>query len=223
MAKLIWDASGERRYETGVDHGVLYVQALNGTYPVGVAWNGLTTVTETPSGGESNPQYADNMKYLNLTSAEDFGGTIEAFTAPDEWAQCDGLAQPAPGLTIGQQGRKTFGFSYRTKIGNDVAGSSAGYKIHLVYGATAKPSERAYSTINDSPEAINFSWEISTVPVPVTVVNDLEATASLTVSSLDVDPATLAELEAILYGSGGTPGTAARLPLPDEVITLLAA
>lgn len=217
MSKLKWDESGKRYYETGVDHGVLYPQALDGTYPTGVSWNGLTSVTESPSGAEANPQYADNIKYLNLTSAEDFGGTIEAFTYPPEFALCDGTATPAEGVNLAQQGRKPFGFSYRTKIGNDTAGQDAGYKLHLVYGATASPSEKAYSTINDSPEAITFSWEFTTVPVGV---EDHKPTSVLTIDSTLADPVALAALEDQLYGTDGTPGTSPKLPLPDEVIAL---
>lgn len=214
MSKLVWDQVGERFYETGVDHGVLYVRDDTGAYPKGVAWNGLTAVTEAPSGAEANPQYADNIKYLTLISAEEFGATIEAFTYPDEFAECDGTASPAEGLTIGQQPRKTFGFSYRTKVGNDVS-NSLGYKLHLVYGALAAPSEKAYTTINDSPEALTFSWELTTTPVEV---EGHEPSAILTIDSTKVDGAKLSALEAILYGAAETE---ARLPLPDEVITLL--
>lgn len=214
MAKLTWDVTGQRFYETGVDHGVLYKPDATGEYSTGVAWNGLTTVTESPTGAESNPQYADNIKYLNLTSAEEFGATIEAFTYPEEFAECDGSASPAPGVTVGQQPRKSFGFAYRTKVGNDVDGQSHGYKLHLVYGAMAAPSERAYNTINDSPEAITFSWEITTTPVSVT---GMEPTAVITVSSLDATPAQMLALETLLYGSETEE---AQLPLPDEVIAL---
>lgn len=214
MAPLTWDQVGERLYETGVDHGVLYIPDESGAYEHGVAWNGLTTVTESPSGAEASPQYADNIKYLNLISAEEFGGTIEAFTYPEEFSQCDGTAVPSPGITIGQQGRKVFGVSYRSRVGNDIDGTDHGYKLHMIYGAQAAPSEKAYGTINDSPEAIAFSWEVTTTPVPVT---DLKPTALLTVDSTKVDAATLAELEGILYGSGGVD---ARLPLPDEVVSL---
>lgn len=217
MAKLQWDNSGERIFETGVDHGVLYPQSNDGTYPTGVAWNGLVTVTESPSGAESNPQYADNIKYINLVSAEEFAGTIEAFTYPDEFAVCDGSAEPVDGVMVGQQGRRSFGLSYRSMIGNDVEGQDFGYKIHLVYGAQAAPSEKAYGTINDSPEAITFSWEITTTPVGVT---DMKPTASITIDSTKVAPAALADLEDALYGTAGAPGTPARLPLPDEVLEL---
>ena len=213
MPPLTWDEVGDRLYETGVDHGVLYIPDSAGIYNLGVAWNGLTTVTESPSGAEPNPQYADNIKYLNLISAEEFGGTIEAFTYPEEFGQCDGSALPEPGVVIGQQGRKMFGLSYRTKVGNDVEGTEFGYKLHLIYGAQAAPSEKAYATINDSPEAISFSWEITTSPVPVT---DHKPTALIVIDSTVVDPAALASLEALLYGTT----VAAALPLPDAVIDL---
>ena len=195
--KIVWDATGAKTFETGVDHGVLYVQ-VNGAYPQGVAWNGLTAVTESPSGAEASPLYADNIKYLNLMSAEEFGATIEAYTYPDEFMQCDGSAEVATGVYIGQQARKTFGMSYRTVVGNDVDGNEHGYKLHLIYGALAAPSEKAYATINDSPEAITFSWEVSTTPVNVT---GHKPTATLIVDSTKVDAAKLALLEAALYGS----------------------
>ena len=216
MPPLTWDDVGEKVYETGVDHGVLYLPDVAGVYNTGVAWNGLTTVTESPSGADSNPQYADNIKYLNLLSAEEFGGTIEAFTYPDEFAQCDGTALPADGVAVGQQGRKMFGLSYRTKVGNDVDGVDFGYKLHMIYGALAAPSEKAYATINDSPAAITFSWAITTTPVPVT---DLKPTALIVVDSTTADPANLAALEDLLYGNGTTE---AALPLPDAVIALFA-
>lgn len=219
MAPLTWDQVGDRFYETGVDHGVLYLPDAAGVYNKGYAWNGLTTVTESPSGAESNPQYADNIKYLNLVSAEEFGATIEAFTYPDEFAECDGTAVPAPGVAVGQQGRKIFGLSYRTKVGNDVDGTDAGYKLHLVYGAQAAPSERAYATINDSPEAITFSWEITTTPVPFSDNPDLKPTAQITIDSTKVDAGDLAALEALLYGNGTTE---AALPTPDAVVALFA-
>src|SRR5690606_35515536 len=167
MARVTWDQVGERLYETGVDHGVLYLRNETGDYDTGVAWNGLVSVTESPTGAESNPQYADNIKYLNLVSAEEFGATIEAFTYPEEFAQCDGTAAPAAGVYVGQQPRRTFGLSYRTQVGNDIDGTDHGYKLHLIYGALAAPSEKAYNTINDSPEAITFSWELTTTAVEV--------------------------------------------------------
>ena len=214
MTVLQWDQVGERLYETGVDHGVLYIPDASGAYSEGYAWNGLTTVTESPTGAESSPQYADNIKYLNLVSAEEFGATIEAFTYPDEFAQCDGTAVPVPGVAIGQQSRKAFGLAYRSRIGNDLDGTDHGYKLHLIYGALAAPSEKAYATINDSPEAIAFSWEVTTSPVQVT---DLKPTALLTVDSTKVDAGSLKTLEDILYG---TAGVDARMPLPDEVFGL---
>ena len=217
MAKLVWDATGERKYETGVRNGVLYVMGEGGTYPKGVAWNGLTAVTESPSGAEATALYADDTKYLNLISAEEFGATIEAYTYPDEFAECDGSATLAAGVTIGQQPRKTFGMSYRTVYGNDVDNESYGYKLHLIYGAVAAPSEKAYATINDSPEAITFSWEIKTTPVNVT---GHKPTALLTIDSTKVDAAKLTKIEEILYG---TEEIEARLPLPDEIIQILQA
>lgn len=216
MAKLTWDQTGQKIYETGVDHGVLY-PASEGTYPKGVAWNGLTNVTESPSGAEPSPIYADNIKYVNLMSAEEFGATIEAYTYPDEFAECDGSKELTKGVYAGQQPRKTFGLCYRTKIGNDVDGDDHGYKLHLIYGALAAPSERAYATVNDSPEAITFSWELSTTPVEVT---GGKPTACLTIDSTKVDATKLAALEKILYGDTETE---ARLPLPDEVAETLKA
>ena len=216
MAPLTWDQVGEKLYETGVDHGVLYLPDQAGIYNSGFAWNGLTTVTESPSGAEPNPQYADNIKYLNLYSAEEFGGTIEAFTYPEEFGQCDGTDLPAPGVAVGQQGRKMFGLSYRTKVGNDVDGSDFGYKLHLIYGCQAAPSEKAYATINDSPEAISFSWEITTTPVPVT---GRKPTSLIVVDSTIVDPADLLSLEDMLYGKAAI---AAALPTPDAIIALFA-
>jgi hypothetical protein len=210
-----WDKSGEKTYETGVDHGVLYPMGANGTYPKGVAWNGLTTVTESPSGAEATALYADNMKYLNLLSAEQFGATIEAYTYPDEFSLCDGTAAPAVGLKLGQQARSQFGVCYRTLLGNDVDGNAHGYKLHVIYGAQAAPSERAYGTVNDSPEAITFSWAITTTPVSVA---GYKATASLVIDSKTADPTKLAALEAILYGVDATDG---RLPLPDEIVSIL--
>ena len=214
MPKLIWDATGERVYETGVRNGVLYPM-VEGAYPKGVVWNGLTAVTESPSGAESTPLYADDIKYLNLISAEEFGATVEAYTYPKEFAECDGSATLVKGVTIGQQPRKTFGMSYRTVIGNDVNNESHGYKLHLIYGAVATPSEKAYSTINDSPEAIIFSWELTTTPVNVT---GFKPTACVTIDSTKVDKEKLTALEDILYG---TQEAEARLPLPDEIATLM--
>lgn len=216
MPKLVWDKTGERYYETGVKQGVLYPIDNKGTYPKGVAWNGLTNVTESPSGAEATALYADDIKYLNLISTEEFGGTIEAYTYPDEFAECDGSASLATGVYIGQQPRKTFGFSYRTTLGNDVDNNNYGYKLHLVYGALASPSEKAYATINDSPEAITFSWEFSTTPVNVT---GFKPTACITIDSTKVDAEKLTALEKILYGDDETE---ARLPLPDEVAQVMA-
>ena len=215
MAKLVWDATGERKYENGVRNGVLYVMDESGTYPKGVAWNGLTAVTESPSGAEATALYADDVKYLNLISAEEFGATVEAYTYPDEFAQCNGEASLVNGVTIGQQPRKTFGMAYRTVLGNDVENESYGYKLHLIYGAVASPSEKAYATINDSPEAITFSWELKTTPV---VVNGFKPTASLTIDSTKANAEKLAALEDILFGSESAE---ARLPLPNEIATLM--
>lgn len=215
MAKLVWDKTGERFYETGVKKGVLYPQAAGGTYPKGVPWNGLTAVTESPSGAEPTPLYADDIKYLNLMSAEEFGATVEAYTSPDEFAECDGRAAIAKGVSIGQQKRKAFGMSYVTTLGNDVDGNDHAYQIHLIYGALAAPSEKAYASINDSPEAMTLSWELSTTPVEVP---GFEPTASVTIDSRNVDPTKLAALEAVLYGSDSEE---ARLPLPAEIITLV--
>ena len=217
MSKLVWDKTGERRYETGVKNGVLFPQETNGTYGNGVAWNGLTAVTESPSGAEATPLYADDIKYLNLMSVEEFGATIEAYTYPDEFAECDGSASLTPGVTIGQQPRKAFGMSYKTTFGNDVDGNEHGYKLHLIYGALASPSEKAYNTINDSPEAITFSWEVTTTPV---AVKGLKPTASLTIDSTKTDKTKLAALEDILYGKDEVE---ARLPLPDEIAELMKA
>ena len=223
MSKLVWAKVGERLYETGVKKGVLYPQNVNGTYPTGVAWNGLISVTESPSGAEASPIYADDIKYLNLISAEEFGATIEAYTYPDEFAACDGSAEVTEGVSIGQQSRTAFGRCYRTTLGNDGAGEAHGYKLHLIYGALAAPSEKGYQTINDSPEAITFSWEVSTTPVEVA---GFKPTASLTIDSTKVDAAKLAALETILYGADATtapvaPAVVARLPLPDEVKSLM--
>lgn len=214
MAPLTWDQVGEKIYETGVDHGVLYLPDGAGIYNTGFAWNGLTTVTESPTGAEASAQYADNIKYLNIVSAEQFGATIEAFTYPEEFGECDGTALPAPGVAVGQQNRKMFGMSYRTQVGNDVDGSDFGYKLHLLYGCQAAPSEKAYATINESPEAISFSWEVTTTPVPVT---GLKPTSLIVVDSTVVDPADLAALEALLYGAGAV---LAALPTPNAVIAL---
>lgn len=213
MVRLMWDQVGERVYETGVDHGVLYIPN-NGVYDAGYVWNGLTSVNESPSGAEASPQYADNIKYLNLISAEEFGATVEAFTFPVEFEQCDGTAQPAPGVSVGQQNRRTFGLSYRTLIGNDVEGTDFGYKLHLIYGALAAPSEKGYTTVNDSPEAINFSWEVTTTPV---AVPGFKPSAQLTIDSTKVDADGLTALEDALYG---TEGADPRLPLPEEIIAM---
>lgn len=212
--KLSWDNSGERLYETGVKNGVLYVQNA-GKYPKGVAWNGLTAVTESPSGAEATPLYADDIKYLELTSEEEFGGTIEAYTYPDEFAECDGSAELVKGVKISQQKRKAFGLAYRTTIGNDEDGNDHGYKLHLVYGCKAAPSEKAYATINDSPEAITFSWEFTTTPVAVA---GHKPTAHIEIDSTKADPTCLAALEAKLFG---TESDDPQLPLPDEVKTLM--
>lgn len=216
MSKLVWDETGKHLFETGVDHGVLYPQEPDGTYPLGVAWNGLTSVSESPSGAEANALWADNIKYLNLYSAEEFGATIEAYTYPDEFAILDGSAEIAPGAMIGQQNRKAFGLCYRTVLGNDIQGNDHGYKLHLIYGAQASPSEKSYETINDSPDAITFSWELNTTPTPVT---NHKPTASLVIDSTKADATKLAALEDILYGSVSADP---RLPLPDEVASILA-
>ena len=216
MSKLVWDQTGERLYETGVKYGVLYVQE-GAAYPKGVAWNGLTAVTESPSGAEATALYADDIKYLNLMSAEEFGATIEAYTYPDEFMACDGSASLSDGVYIGQQARKSFGLCYRTTIGNDVVNNDYGYKLHLIYGALASPSEKAYATINDSPEAITFSWEVSTTPVNVT---GHKPTACLTIDSTKVAPEKLAALEEVLYGKEQAEP---RLPLPDEVVQIMTA
>ena len=215
MAKLIWDKTGERLYETGVKNGVLYTVDGEGKYSKGVPWNGLTAVTESPSGAEATALYADDIKYLNLMSAEEFGCTIEAYTYPVEFEACNGEAELAPGVKIGQQKRATFGFSYRTAIGNDVDGSDYGYKIHIVYGCLASPSEKAYATINDSPEAITFSWEVTTTPVSV---EGFKPTAHLEIDSTKIDAEKLALLEAKLYGSETEEAT---LPLPSEIAELI--
>lgn len=224
MAKLVWDKTGERFYETGVKQGVLYIPT-EGVYSKGVAWNGLTAVTESPSGAEATALYADDIKYLNLLSTEEFGATIEAYTYPDEFAACDGSAELVKGVTIGQQKRSTFGLCYKTTIGNDTDGNDHGYKLHIIYGALATPSEKAYSTINDSPDAVTFSWEITTTPVNVA---GQKPTASLVIDSTKADKTKLEALEAILYGKDPTSpeaqdGVEPRLPLPDEIKTLMTA
>ena len=216
MAKLIWNEEGKKFYETGVSNGVLYVLTA-GKYSPGVAWNGLIGVTESPSGAEPTPIYADNTKYLNLMSAEEFGATIEAYTYPDEFGVCDGTASLAEGVTIGQQGRKTFGLCYKTIIGNDVEGQDLGYKLHLIYGALAAPSEKGYQTINESPEAITFSWEISTTPVDVP---GKKPTACITIDSTKLEAGKLKKIEDMLYG---TAEAEPKLPLPEEIITILSA
>lgn len=222
MSRIVWDQSGERLYETGVDHGVLFPVEDN-AYTKGVAWNGLTQVTESPSGAEATALYADNIKYLSLMSAEDFGATVEAYTYPDEFAECDGSAALSTGVMIGQQERKAFGLAYRTKVGND-QNDNLGYKIHLIYGAKASPSERSYSTVNDSPEAITFSWELTTTPINV---NGHKPTALLTIDSTKVDKDKLKKFEDILYGTdapaSGGEATEPRLPLPNEILTIFGA
>lgn len=213
--RLTWDDAGKRLYETGVKQGVLYPQDDNGAYPKGVAWNGLTAVTESPEGAEPTPLYADDIKYLNLLSTEEFKATVEAYTYPDEFAECDGSGSLVEGVTIGQQDRKTFGLSYRTSLGNDVKGNEYGYKLHIVYGCLAAPSEKAYATVNDSPEAITFSWEVSTTPVNVT---GFKPTASLVLDSVKLGAAKIKAIEDVLYGSSAAE---ARLPLPDEIKSII--
>lgn len=215
MSKIVWDQTGEKLYETGVKNGVLYPQAEGGIYPKGVAWNGLTAVTESPSGAEATPLYADDIKYLNLISAEEFGATVEAYMYPKEFEECDGSAEIAPGVSIGQQDRKAFGLSYKTVLGNDIDNNSHGYKLHIIYGALAAPTEKGYTTINDSPEAITFSWELTTTPV---AVKGFKPTASIVIDSTKVNAEKLKALEDILYG---TEEAEARLPLPDEIATLM--
>ena len=214
MATIIWDEVGKRFYETGVKNGVLYPRAADGTYPLGVAWNGLTTITESPSGAEPTPLYADDIKYLNLLSAEEFGATIEAYTYPDEFAVCDGSAALSLGVAVNQQRRTPFGLCYKTAIGNDTDDTDYGYKLHLIYGALAAPTDKGYTTINDTPEAITFSWAVTTTPVSVT---GFKPSASLTIDSTKVNAAKLALLEAILFG---TVADDPRLPLPDEIKTI---
>lgn len=228
MSKIIWDKTGERLYETGCDHGVLYPMQPGGVYNKGVAWNGLTAVTESPSGAEASPIYADNIKYVNLVSNEEFGATVEAYMYPDEFAECDGSVEIMPGMYAGQQSRKTFGLAYRTILGNDTDLNDYGYKMHLVYGCLAAPSEKGYSTVNDSPEAATLSWEISTTPVSINkLVNGkkLKPTATLTFDSTKFSAEFMTQLEEILYGkdpttTGGNDGVEPRLPLPDEIIEL---
>lgn len=215
MAKLVWDKTGERFYETGVKNGVLYVyDTAKKAYGTGVAWNGLTAVTESPSGAEATALYADDIKYLNLLSTEEFGATIEAYTYPDEFAECDGSATLSEGVFIGQQKRKTFGMAYKTTLGNDTDGNDYAYKLHIIYGALAAPSEKAYATINNSPEAITFSWEVTTTPVEVT---GHKPTASITIDSTKADKTKLEALEKKLFGDAETEPT---LPMPDEIATL---
>ncbi len=215
MAKLVFNDIGERLFETGVKNGVLYVMGEDGAYQNGVVWNGLTGVTESPSGAETTPLYADDIKYVVIYAAEEFGATVEAYTYPEEFEQCDGSATIATGITIGQQTRKSFGMCYRTSIGNDVQGQDFGYKIHIIYGAKAAPSEKSYATINDSPEAVTFSWELSTVPVPVT---GFKPTATMVIDSTRVPAEKMKLIEDKLYG---TDNTEATLPLPDEILELL--
>lgn len=230
MSAITWDGIGEKLYEAGVDHVVLYpFNSSTKLYDAGYAWNGITSISETPSGGDENALYADNIKYASLRGTEEYGGTIEAYTYPDEWMECDGSKEVATGVVIGQQTRKTFGLSYRTKIGNDEDGLDHGYKLHLVYGATASPSERSYETINDSPDAGSFSWEYTTIPIPVTTQSGLSATevaalkavSVITIDSTQADATKLTTLEGMLYGTNGQSGTTAQLPLPDVVISTL--
>jgi len=224
MPKLVWDQTGDRMFETGVEKGVFYARDASGAYPLGVAWNGLVGVTESPSGAEATPFYADNIKYLELRSAEEFGATVEAYTYPDEFALVDGSAAPAVGVKIGQQSRGVFGLCYKTQIGNDVDGQDHGYNLHLIYGATASPSEKSYQTINESPEAITFSWELTTQAI---AIDGFKPSATLIIDSTKVDVTKLAALEALLYGDATEPnGDAtepASLPLPDAVISLISA
>lgn len=214
MAKIVWDEIGKRYYETGVSQGVLYVQDTTGNYPTGVAWNGLITVNESPSGAEPTPLYADDIKYLNLMSAEEFGASIEAYTYPEEFALCDGTQELATGIIVGQQTRKPFGLCYKTRVGNDTDGVDHGYKLHLIYGALASPSQKSYSTINDNPDAITFSWDVKTTPVAVT---GMKPTATIVIDSTKVEAANLEALENILFGDAEGE---ARLPLPDEILQI---
>lgn len=215
MAKLVWDQSGQKFFETGISNGVLYVSDGQGGYLKGVAWNGLTSVAENPSGAESNPVYADNIKYLNIISAEEFGATIEAYTYPDEFMECDGSAQVVAGVNIGQQARKSFGISYRTRVGNDVAGDNLGYKIHVIYNCQAAPSGKTYSTVNESPEAITFSWEVTTTPVPV---EGFRPTATVVFDSTKLDAEKMAAVENALYGDASSE---AALPSIEELLALV--
>ncbi len=233
MSKIVWDATGQKRFETGDDHGVLYLLDNSGAYSTGVAWNGLTAVTESPSGADATDLWADNIKYASLRAAETYGGTIEAYTYPDEFAVCDGSAEIGTGATIGQQSRKKFGFSFRTRVGNDID-PEVGYKLHLVYGCTASPSDRSYQTVNESPDAITFSWEFTTDPVNVTgsfngtawaeTGQTFKPTSCVILDSTKVPAAKMTAIENILYGTNGvgtSDGTSARLPLPDEVASIL--
>lgn len=217
MAKLVWDETSKRLYETGVKNCVLYVRDESGTYPKGVAWNGVTSISESPSGAESTALYADDIKYLNLISAEEFGATLEAYTYPDEFAECDGSAELTKGVMLGQQKRKTFGLVYKTTLGNDTDGNDYGYKLHIIYGCTAKPSEKQYSSINDSPEAVTMSWEIETTPINVA---GFKPTSYICIDSTKADPTKLATLEGMLFG---TAEAEAKLPLPDEIKTTMTA
>lgn len=217
MSKIKWDETGGRFFETGLDRGVLFLPNAAGVYDKGVAWNGLISISEAPSGAEANPQYADNIKYLNLVGPEEFGGTIEAFTYPDEFEECDGTASPRPGVSISQQRRKTFGLSYRTLVGNDIDGSDHGYKLHLVYGCLAAPSEKSRNTMNESPEAMTFSWEFSTSPVTVEL-DGMKPTSTLTLDSTKIAKEDLEAVEALLYGDTTNEP---MLPLPDEVFDLI--
>lgn len=215
MAKIVWDQTGARLYETGTKNCVLYPQDEKGAYPLGVAWNGVTAISQSPSGAEPSPLYADDIKYLELMSNEEFGCSIEAYTYPDEFAACDGSAELAPGVTIGQQVRKAFGLAYKTTVGNDVKGNDFGYKLHLIYGGKASPSEKSYATINDSPEAVTFSWEVTTTPVEVT---GFKPTSYICIDSTKVDAAKLKALEDALFG---TESEEAHLPLPNEVASMM--
>lgn len=216
MARLVWDEVGSRFFETGVKNGVLYVQNDEGGYDNGVVWNGLTAITESPSGAEETPLYADDIKYVVFYSNEEFGATIEAYTYPEEFEQCDGSAELIAGVKVGQQSRRSFALAYRTSLGNDIQGQDAGYKLHIIYGAKAAPSEKAYATVNDSPEAVTFSWEVSTVPVNVA---GLKPTSTVVIDSTKCDPEVLAEIENVLFGSEDQE---ARVLLPDEIKGLMA-